>query len=336
MAAQWLVTQKDNQFPVESLEELKRMAKGGRLSSGDMVQPPGATDWLYASEIPELKGLFSAEYDEGGSSGAGQTVMMLGVAAALLVVLVIGSALAAYTYSTLPTGDESLLGEGGLKYSEMLVTAGGAPLRAEPQAAAGSVVSLQKDQVLDLMAKRGEFYKAKTKDGQEGWVLVDQVIPMYQLGGKEARAEFDPLYNPDRYVEIGNAAWMLNPDDKAMKKTDFKFMMTNKAKYPMTDLRLLAIVKDGKGAELERVEFPVEGIIPGTAQGGSTFVGTLMPDEKDKEGVPRLLTEATFQEEAKTDPDMQLRWVDGVEVEMKTKDFALAEIQLMEVRAAPE
>ncbi len=333
--AQWLVTQRDNQFGVENLEELKRMAKGGRLVPGDMVQPPGATDWLYATEIPELKGLFVEVEDYGGGvSETSKTLMMVGVALGLLALLAVGSGLAMYTYSQLPTGEESILGEGGLRYSEMLVTAAGAPLRAEPEPAAASAMSLDKDRVLELLAKRGEFYRVRTKDGQEGWVLVDQVIPMYQLGGKEARAEFDPLYNPDRYVDIANAAWMLNPDDKSMRKTVFKFMMTNRAKYKMSNLKLLAIVKDGKGNELERVEFAVEGYIPGTTAGGSTFVGTLTSEERN--GVPRLLTEATFQEEAKTDPDMQLRWVDGVEVEMKTKDFALAEIQLVEIRAAPE
>ena len=56
--AGWLVTQGDRQFQAEDLSELKRLAASGSLGPGDMVQPPGASDWLYATEIDELKDLF--------------------------------------------------------------------------------------------------------------------------------------------------------------------------------------------------------------------------------------------------------------------------------------
>ena len=50
--ARWLVTQGDQQFSAQDLAELKEIAKSGKVGPGDMVQPPGATDWLYASELP--------------------------------------------------------------------------------------------------------------------------------------------------------------------------------------------------------------------------------------------------------------------------------------------
>jgi hypothetical protein len=335
--AQWLVNQKDNQFGVDSLNALKQLAADGRLGGGDMVQPPGATDWLYASEIPELKGLIREpeDYSGGGMSDTMKTLAALGVAGGLLLAIVVGTSLAALAYSQMPSGNESVLGEGGLSYSEMLVTANGAPLHGEPTDGSAALASLDKDSSLELLAKRGDFYKARTKDGKEGWIKTDQVIPMYQLGDRSVQADYDPLYNPDRYVEVGNAAWMLA--EGSATKTVFRFQMTNKSKYDMTDLKLLATVKDGKGAEIERVEFPVVGIIPAASNAGdgSTMVGTLMPEDK-KHGEPELLTEATFQERAQTDPDMQLRWVDGVEVEMKTKDFAVATIDLVEIRAVPK
>jgi hypothetical protein len=333
--AQWMVTQKDNQFGVDTLAELKSMAKDGRLTSGDMVQPPGAADWLYASEIPELKGLI-VEIDGGGSmSDTMRLAVMAGVGLVLLVVIGVGSSLALYAFLQMPSGasEEKIFGKGGMAYSEMLVTAQGAQLRSEPNANAGSVESLDKDEALDLLAKRDTFYKARTKGGQEGWIAIDQVLPMYQLGGKKAVAEYDPLYNPDRYVEVGNAAWTLA--EGSMTKTVFRFMMANTSKYDMTDLKLLATVKDGKGNELERVEFPIEGIIPAStpAGPGNTMVGELMAENKKE--TPRLMTEAAFQEMAKDDPDLQLRWVDGIEVDMKTKDFALATIDIVEIRAVP-
>ena len=56
--ARWLVTQGDHQFSANDLTELKELAKTGQVGAGDMVQPPGAADWLYASEVPELAELF--------------------------------------------------------------------------------------------------------------------------------------------------------------------------------------------------------------------------------------------------------------------------------------
>ena len=46
----------------------------------------------------------------------------------------------------------------------------------------------------------------------------------------------------------------------------------------MTDLVLLATIKDAKGNELEKVEIPVEGVI-GPKE--STIEGTLGPHEED-------------------------------------------------------
>ena len=59
--ARWLVTQGDHQFSANDLNELKELAKTGRVGAGDMVQPPGAADWLYASEVPELAALFPSD-----------------------------------------------------------------------------------------------------------------------------------------------------------------------------------------------------------------------------------------------------------------------------------
>ena len=52
---QWLVNQQDNQFGVSGLDELRQMATDSKLWPGDMIQPDGASDWIYAVEIPELQ-----------------------------------------------------------------------------------------------------------------------------------------------------------------------------------------------------------------------------------------------------------------------------------------
>lgn len=330
--AKWLVTQKDNQFSVDGLQDLVAMAKEGRLVAGDMVQPPGASEWLYAAEVPELKAV--ASDNVAGLSDSSRTMLAIGSTLAMALLALIGAALAVVAYLQLPDGTEHIMGEGGLQYSEMLITESGVPLRAEPDAASPPATTLDKDDVVDLLAKRGAFYKARTKSGQEGWVPVSQVIPLYQLGDESVRAEYDPLYNPDKYVNIANAGWMLA--ENSDKTTVFKFMLTNSAKYPMTGLRIAATVKDGKGAEIEKVEFAVEGTIPAASEEGatgSTFVGTLLAEDKKSPG--RLLTESSMQEMAKSDPNVQLRWVDGVEVEMKNRDFTMATIDLVEIVAVP-
>ena len=57
----WLVTQGDHQFSAADLGELKDLATSGSIGPGDMVQPPGASDWLYASEIADLADCFGSD-----------------------------------------------------------------------------------------------------------------------------------------------------------------------------------------------------------------------------------------------------------------------------------
>ena len=59
--AGWLVTQGDRQFQARDLSELKQLAAAGDLGPSDMVQPPGANDWLYAGELEDLKDLFPSQ-----------------------------------------------------------------------------------------------------------------------------------------------------------------------------------------------------------------------------------------------------------------------------------
>jgi hypothetical protein len=230
----------------------------------------------------------------------------------------------------------------------MIVTSPAASLVAEPTDGSRSVASVAKDETLELLAKRGEFYKAKTKAGVEGWIPMTQVIPMYQLGSVDVKQEYDPLYNPDRYVEVENARWMQLPGDKPGQElsnvTVFDFVLSNTSKYPMTDLKIVATIKDAQGHELEKVEIPVEGVVP---PDDSTFVGTLGTEPVDENGQPkkkkdpnappdRVMTTWTFEQMAAGDPELQLRYSSGVAVEMKTEAFANAEIDVVELRAAPD
>ncbi|MEQ1507038.1 MAG: hypothetical protein ABMB14_32725 [Myxococcota bacterium] len=358
--AQWLVMRGDTKFPVQGLAELESLARTGGIGSGDMIQPPGTTDWLYAADIPELKRILERssydDDDEPGSRsalGGAAMVAIAGVAvAALIGVILIGGGTMLYFATQIDATEGGLIGENGLSFSEMIVTSEGAGLRDDPADAARISTSVPKDSTLELLAKRGEFYRARSKAGAEGWIPASQVIPMYQLGGADVRAEYDPLYNPDRYVEVMNARWMQLPPEKgqveASNITAFEFMMSNSSKYPMTDLKILATIKDTQGHEVERIEIPIEGMIPAD---GSTFVGTLSSEPADENGMKKhkkpkpgdpppepdhVMTTFSFEKVAADDPELQLRFTSGVEVEMKAEEFANAEIDILELRAVPD
>ena len=61
--SRWMVNVRGQQFSTGSLEELKQLAKKGEVGAGDIVQPPGAADWLYAMEVPELKKVLRSDVD---------------------------------------------------------------------------------------------------------------------------------------------------------------------------------------------------------------------------------------------------------------------------------
>lgn len=335
----WLVTQGDHQFAVEGMPALLDLAQAGKLRGGDLVQPPGASDWVYALEVPALKNSFddtvSDEFDDDlyvPRRGLGPIVpAVIGSVLALLLVTGIGAA--AMLATQLPTGNEAIVGVGGdLSYSEMLVTEANAPLLADASPQAKQQATLAKDEVVELLAKRGGFYRARTRSGAEGWVAASHVVPMYQFGDAAVQSRFDPLYNPDRYVEVSNASWMQLPGQPQNRMTVFNLELRNMSDYPMTDVVLLATIKDARGQKLETIEIPVEGIVPAQSR---TLIGTLAPDRRDRDGVKRVMTQSTFDELAAEDQELQLRFSAGAQVQMTAADFDAAQIDFLELRAIP-
>lgn len=331
MAAKWLVNQKDHQHAFDKLDELVALAKSGELVAGDLVQPPGASDWVYANEVPELKSL--VQDNVSGMSDSSRMAMMLGLAGFFVLLILVGGATAGWAYLQLPDGTDTIIGgEKGLAWNQMVVTVADAPLRGAADGNAATVATLPKESVVEVLGKQNGLWQVKTAAGQEGFLALEAGLPIYQFGPTSVQEQYDPLYNPDKYVQIGNAAW--NLAEKSETKTVFKFMVTNAARHKMTGLVLAAAVKDDKGTEIDRREFAVEGDIPaGGDVTGQTFVGVLLSD--DKTAAPRVLTEATFLELAKTDPALQTKWSEGVEFEMKTKEFSAATIDIVKVQAVP-
>lgn len=344
---QWVINRGDSHFRVDGLAELARLAKQGDIDAGDLIQPEGADDWLYAIEIPELASIVKSDFDDDdipvrkGMGGAIKGVLY-GVFG-LMILGGIGGMI--HFYGQLPTGDESLLGEGGtLKYTELIVLTD-ANLYKEPDEKSQVLTVVPKDSQAELLAKRATFYKARFQ-GKEGWLKVDDTLAVYQMGDEKIKRKLDPLYNPDQYTKVTSASFTTIEDDENNIGT-FRFMLENSSDYNVTDLRLLAVIKDSKGAEVASREFAIEGFIP---MRGGTMVGTLPPTEdevkaaeKAQEEPPpaRIMTYSFFEKEIvqgledEEQEELYLRFKDGIDIEVD-ESFTEAEVRIVELRAVPE
>lgn len=333
--SRWMVNVRGQQFSASNMEELRKLAKKGMLSGGDIVQPPGATEWLYAMEVPELKGSIGSDnsYDDLPAAAAGLSPTVKAVAAVAMA----GVAVAAWSYAislsnNLPKPEDLELigGSKGMTYTEVLVTAEDASLHQEASDSSSAVSALEKNSKAELLAKRGDYYKLRS-DGKEGYARVDDVIPAYFFADDETKLDYDPLYNPDRYVYVQNSSWMLLPDAAKKNTTVFQFMVQNDSKFPMTDFKMLATIKNDQGVELEKKEIAVAGTIPAAH---SVMVGSLAP-ARGEPPETRVMFSSAYEELLVTDPTAAERWTDGVEVKLEASTWDGATITLLEVRAIP-
>jgi hypothetical protein len=336
--ARWLVTDGDRQFSAKDISELEELARRGEISAGSMIQPPGASDWLYATEVPELKGLVRARPSSATDDDDFRPPRGNGVRNVLLALL--GAAILVggwyfYHWASNITDVEELSligGPGGLELTEMLVTADQASLHRDPSASSAKLSNLFKDQRIGLLAKRNDWYQVEA-DGQRGWVNVDDVVPAYFFADARERENYDPIYNPDRYLFVHNPHWMkLPPDDPDHENvTVFQFLLKNDSKFEMKDIKLLATIKDSGGRVLEEKEITVEGSVPRLYD---TAVGTVNPPDDQKDGPKRLMTYSSFSRMMKGQPDEEwMRWADGIEVYMSSANYAEADIKLLQATA---
>ncbi len=333
--SRWMVNVRGNSFSAGSMDELRALAKKGELGGGDIVQPPGAQEWLYAVEIPELKASLRVDPMEGvdfpQDQASGLSPIVKGIVAGALALVSIGFwGYALSVKNSMPQAEQlELIGEHGLSFSEVLVTGAGAELHADASGSSAVVGPLPKNKKAELLAKRGNWYKLRY-DGKEGYAPVDSVIPAYYFADERTKLDYDPLYNPDKYVYVMNSSWMMPAESKQKNASIMSFMLQNDSKFGMTDLRIVAVLKDGTGAVLEQKEVAVEGVM---APNRSEMVGTLLPANKTEE--PRVMLTTDMMKLAETDDKITSRWLDGVEVILPSAQVAEASVTLVEVRAVP-
>ncbi len=331
----WLVTKGNDQFTVSGLDELEDLTRRGELRAGDMIQPPGTDEWLYVSDIEELAAILAQRGGGGDDIDVSYTRSSpVQAIAGVLAVLVVLGGVAILAMLPQLGSDGELIGEGGLTYSQMMVTEASTGLRGVPEPGASISVPVDKDDVLELLSKRGDFYRARAVDGREGWIPTGHVIPMYQLGDASVQEQYDPLYNPERYMTVANIGWQQLPDERGRRLTNltsFQIALRNESQYPMTDLVVQATIKDAKGQTLDIVEIEIDGVFPAE---DTTTIGTLAePDE-----AALTLTKWTFEEMLEDDTELGQYWTPGAEVEMlpQLQNFTSAEIKVAELRAIPD
>ena len=275
MSAPWRITRGDQMFTAKDIAELKLMAVGGKIEAGDLIQAPGRTDWLYAVEQPELKGLVKVgEVDEsefiasGGFNWLRILVILVGVAATGLGFYALYQA-----YVNRPDMAKTALfgdNENALQPLDALATMDTA-VYAQPKMGA-KVSDLPKDSRVSLVRRIDDFYEVKTEDGQNGFVSMASVIPGYMFD-QEMTSKYDPLFNPTRYLQLTNYSWTPSGDEKEPEtRTNLLFEMENPSDYPMADVTLKVVFLDGGGATIEEMEIPIPRLMP---PGGQFFVSNI-------------------------------------------------------------
>jgi len=248
-------------FTAKDVAELKLMAVGGKIEAGDLVQPPGRTDWLYASEVGELKGLIKFKpVDEDlfiQKKPAQWFKRIVGLVGIVSVAL--GFTALYQSFQNRPDiAKTALFGdhEGALGPLEGLATQH-ANMLAEPDSRAAKVGEMQKDARVTLVSKMGDFYEVDV-GGTKGFVGTRQVVPAY-LFSQELMDKYDPLFNPDQYLQLLNYSWVPSgePDDPETL-THLMFEIQNPTDYGMTGVTLKVTFEDGTGAELgvKNIEIP--------------------------------------------------------------------------------
>jgi hypothetical protein len=269
MSTPWRITRGDLQFTVKDVAELKIMAVGGKIHPGDLVQPPGSGEWLYATEVQELTGLIKDRLHEVAADvdkRARRNRSLRRVAFVFALLVFGGTGVAAWQMrQTIEKRNQAplpLIGdaEGQLGPLEGLTTEY-ATLLSQPDGRSSQVGEVKKDQVVQLIRKMGDFFEVQTADGKTGWLGTTQVVQGY-LFSRDLHAQYDPLFNPHKYLELGNYAWTPRMEPgKPETLTDMMFTLVNPTDYGMADVVLKLTFFDGSNQQIDTRDFAVPRLV---------------------------------------------------------------------------
>lgn len=270
MSSPWRITRGDQQFTVADVAELKLMAVGGKIHAGDLIQPPGGTDWLYATEVSELKGLIKlqsgGDLDDDWTPKRKLPRKLLKLISAALFVGIIASGFTGlyFIWKGVPEAEDfKLFGdhEGALGPLQALATES-ATLLSEPDSRSGQAGVVNKDDRVELIRKLGDYYEIETETGETGWLGTGQVVPGY-LFDQELSDRYDPLFNPDTYLLLVNYAWTpVGEEDLPETLTEMMFQVANPTEYGMQGVILRLTFYDGSDRVIGTNDFEVPRLLP--------------------------------------------------------------------------
>ena len=337
--SRWMVNVRGQSFSVGTMDELKGLAKKGDVGGGAIVQPPGASEWLYAVEIPELKASLRPDHLDELNPANASTGFSPAVKGVFAGALILGCGFmwnyALEKKGAIPKDPLTLLdasGTTGMSFDQAMVTGQGLTLKASASTSAADLCPLPNGASTRLLAKRGDWYKI-SYDGHEGYAPADAVSPAYHFADAKLKGDYDPLYNPDKYLKVGNHSWVM-PVDKAKDGVSIlQAALENGSKFPMTDIKILAVLTNSTGGVVSEREIAVEGVVP---PNGSDQIGTLLPARGDT-SPPRILLSLDYEKMVQADPTLAAKelWSDGVEMVLENEETSEGSARIVEVRAIP-
>jgi len=245
--SQWRINRGDEQFVAKDLAELKIWAASGKIKADDLIQQPGSTDWNYATETPELQGLLRRNLGDGlteedfqkqkSEKTLRQIVLVM---AGLGVIVAFGVMIMVAMNPPDPKDKDLKEGAFALDARDALVTRDTA-LRSSPSASSTAVGNLEKDSRVTLQAKYDQWYEVKSAAGQVGFLALNDIIPGYYLA-KDEHKKWDPIYNPEHYLDVNISDWQVVMDEWKPQDTEHLTLLamtiTNTCTYDMKDIVL--------------------------------------------------------------------------------------------------
>lgn len=336
--ARWLVNQQDRQFAAQDMDELKKLVTEGSVGPYDMLQPPGATDWLYICEVDSLKDLAS-EPDEVDEEISFRKKRKFPIPLPLILLAVAGGFgfLSLKNYETYKSVDGKRVFGDGLALSELVVLRDGTQVYDVPE---GDVVgTLARDEIIGLLGKRivnknnkVEYWYETQLPTSKGFVHSSKVEAGFYLADPSTSGLYKQLYNPDQFIEVANTAWTrLDPNNP--EQTTLGLMVTNNSVFDMTDLVVLTTLSDKNNKVVQTDELRVEGIIPAKK---TVWVGMLTPDASSEEET-RIMTDYHYKDLISNEDASMEDWTFTETLNMLVEETGTVSgrIDLIQMRSIP-
>ena len=255
--SRWLVTHGESQFSAQDLAELKQMASDGRVQPADLIQPPGASDWLYALELPELKNCFAsgmADEDDDTSFERKKLIPRPVVVILLLGVTGVGLAMLKLKGVMVQSLDHGLDSDEAMLSDDV-------KLHSEPDEDSKVIGSLDEGDVVEFVLRQnnidpkvGDWWLVEA-DGKK-WIPANAAPSSFGFD-ENARVEDMALYYPEHHIRLTSSveqgySWVKlkdklygNDADGYVRIKDIA--ITNESNYALTDVIISIDVLDSKG-----------------------------------------------------------------------------------------